>query len=436
MAKGRTLVKGTLLLTLSALALRGVGVLFHGYLAGVLGAEGMGLLQLVFTVGILAGTLGSSGSRVAVLQLASAARGRGDRHGLSAVLRGCLRYALAVSAAVAAALFVAAGPLSRGLLREERTTLALRIFAVFLPCTAVCGVLRSTFTACGRVRELVAADLLERLVCVGLTILLLGMAGRDLRRVLGSVLLAGGLATCLSLCVLFWLLKKDRLPRVRPDRTVARVCVPLALNDYLRAGLGAVEQFLIPLGLGKHSSPEAGLAAYGIIGAMVFPVLTLPEEMLFSLSDLLIAELSRLKARRDRRRLNALVKKSLACASLLAAATAAGLWFGGPAIGRLVFHSPAAGQMLRLFSPMVLFLYPDAMVDGLQKGLGQQLHLVRYNSITNVIDVVGLFTLLPRFGIWGYVATYVTSHLVNFFLSLRRLLVYLDEIPEERFSVE
>lgn len=436
MAKGRTLVRGTLLLTVSALALRGLGVLFHAYLAGVLGAEGMGLLQLVFTVGALAGTLGSSGSRVAVLQLASAARGRGDPEALSAALRGCLRWALAVSSAAAAALLLLAEPLSRGLLHEVRTAPALRIFAVFLPCAVVCGVLRSTFTACGRVRELVAVDVLERLVCVGLTALLLRAAGRDLRRVLGSVLLAGGLASLLSLILLALLLRRDRLPRTAPDRGVARLCVPLALNDYMRAGLGSVEQFLIPWGLGRHSSPAAGLAAYGIIGAMVFPVLKLPEEMLFSMSDLLIAELSRLKARRGRKRLIALVNKSLGCAGLLAAVTAAALYFGGPAVGRAVFRSPAAGDMLRLFSPMVLFLYLDAMTDGLLKGLGQQLWLVRYNSLTNVIDVLGLFTLLPRFGIWGYIATYAASHLVNFFLSLRRLLISLDEIPGERFSVE
>jgi O-antigen/teichoic acid export membrane protein len=78
---------------------------------------------------------------------------------------------------------------------------------------------------------------------------------------------------------------------------------------------------------------------------------------------------------------------------------------------------------------MVLFLYADAMVDGLQKGLGQQLHLVRYNSFTNVIDVLGLWLLLPRWGIAGYLFTYCLSHLVNFFLSLRRLLT-VTEKPE------
>ena len=115
--------------------------------------------------------------------------------------------------------------------------------------------------------------------------------------------------------------------------------------------------------------------------------------------------------------------------ALYALGVCAALWFGGGVLGRVLFRSEQAGRYLRLFAAMVLFLYPDAVVDGLQKGLGQQLHLVRYNSFTNVIDVLGLWLLLPRYGIWGYVFTYCLSHLVNFFLSLRRLLIVVEN-PE------
>ena len=421
-------MKGTLLLTAGALALRAVGVLFHGWLARTLGPEGMGLLQLIFTLGAFAGTLGSSGSRVAVLQLAAAARGRGDRQALAGVLWGCLGYGLLAGSGTAVLLCILSGPLSLRLLPEPGTAGALKILALFLPCTVVCGILRGFLTACGRLAALTGAELLERLACVGLTVLFLRWAGQELTGVLRGVLLAGGCAGLLQLGLLALPVRRERLPRgVPPDRTVAKTCLPLALNDYLRSGLGAVEQFLIPYGLGKYSSASAGLAAYGIIAAMVFPVITLPEEMLYAMSDLMISELARLKANRELGRLRTLVGKSLACTSGLAAATAAGLYFAGPAMGRLIFHSEQAGRLLRLFSPMVLFRYPDATVDGLQKGLGQQLWLVRYNSLTNVIDVAGLFLLLPRFGIWGYIATYVTSHLVNLFLSLRRLLIALEE---------
>jgi len=208
---------------------------------------------------------------------------------------------------------------------------------------------------------------------------------------------------------------------------VLRQALPLGANDCLRSGLGSVEQFLIPWGLERSGSRSAALAAYGTVSGMVFPLLWFPAEILFSLSELLVSELSRLLARGEQRRLRALVRKSLALTALYALGICGLLWLGGGFLGRALFGSAQAGRYLRIFAPMVLFLYPDAMVDGLQKGLGQQLYLVRYNSFTNVIDVLGLWLLLPGFGMAGYVFTYCLSHLVNFFLSLRRLLTVLAD---------
>lgn len=425
--KGRTLIRGTALLALSALTLRGVGVLFQRVLAGRIGAKGMGILQLVLTVGGFAGTLASSGVRAASLQLVAAAWGRGDRPGVAAAVGGCLRYGLCVSAAVGAGLILLAEPLAANLLREPRTVPALRMLGLLLPLTMLSAVLHSSFTACGRVRELVRVELIERAITIVLTLFLLRRA-RGLSAVCAAVITGSGIGAGLSACTLW---RRFRRTALRPDRLlgaeVVRLCVPLALNDYLRAGLSAVEQFLIPWGLERHGSRHTALAAYGRISGMVFPVLWFPGELIFALAELLISELARLQAQGRTARLQALVKKSLLAVSGYAAVVFALLYGFGDALGRALFDSAAVGRELRLFAPLVLFLYVDAIVDGLQKGLGQQLYLVRYNSFTNVIDVAGLWTTVPRFGLWGYLGTYCVSHLANLFLSLRRLLIVTAE---------
>jgi stage V sporulation protein B len=233
-------------------------------------------------------------------------------------------------------------------------------------------------------------------------------------------------AGAFSFLLLLRRLRRD-LPPPGALPPVARTALPLGLNDWLRAGLGAVEQFLIPWGLERTGSRHAALAAYGTISGMVFPLLWFPAEIIFSLCELLVSELARLLAKKEHRRLRRLVRKSLGLTALYALGVSAALYLGGGLLGRALFQSEEAGRLLRIFAPMVLFLYPDAVVDGLQKGLGQQLHLVRYNSFTNVIDVLGLWLLLPRFGLAGYVFTYCLSHLVNLFLSLRRLLLVTED---------
>ena len=340
--RGRTLVRGTLLLTVSGLALRGLGVLFQSVLAARVGAEGMGVLQLVLTVGGFAGTLGSSGVRVAALQLTARAWGRGDRPGVAAALLACLRYGLLVSAAVGAGLILLAGPLSAILLRDGRTAPALRLLGLLLPFPILAGTVRSAYTACGRVKELVTVELCERPVSVGATLLLLFAAGRDPARACAAVI-AGSYGVSAFTFLVLWrrmngALQGGRGERIlrcaqndssgrpvrraggqwpplrtgtgrgtRPLRTgtgrgtrplwalaagraalppVARRALPLGVNDWLRSGLGAVEQFLIPYGLEKTGSRQSALAAYGTISGMVFPLLWFPAEIIFSLCEL------------------------------------------------------------------------------------------------------------------------------------------------------
>ena len=93
----------------------------------------------------------------------------------------------------------------------------------------------------------------------------------------------------------------------------------------------------------------------------------------------------------------------------------------GP-LAQILYRSAEAGRLLRLFAPVALVLYLDALVDGMLKGLSEQVANVRYNTITSALDVALLFVLLPRYGLGGYVFTFIAAHLVNFALSLRRLL--------------
>ena len=65
MFSGRQILKNTLLLTAAALLLRFASMLFQAHLAGRIGAEGLGAVQLLLSVSAFATTLGLAGMRVA-----------------------------------------------------------------------------------------------------------------------------------------------------------------------------------------------------------------------------------------------------------------------------------------------------------------------------------------------------------------------------------
>ena len=429
--KGKTtILGGALLLTATNLFLRLVSIGFNVFLTEEIGASGLGLLQLISTVSVFALLVGSSGVRVAAMFLCAEEFGHRRLGGVKGAMSSCLTYGVIVSSAVGITSFFLADFFANSWLGDPRATLSIRCMALFLPFTCLCGIMTGYFTACSRIRQLVIIEIGERLLSLLLTvILLLTWAKRDLERSCCAIILGSSLGCVADYILLYAMYHRDTRG-ITKDKSLSigsrliRLCIPLALNDYLRSGLNTAEQLLIPYGLARYGgSTEEAMGAYGTIHAMVFPVLMFPAAVLYSLSDLLVPELSRAKAMGRRLRIIDLTDKCLRLTFLFASAVAGFLFLCAEPLSLWLYKSADAGQYLRIFAPMVLMLYLDAIVDGMLKGLAEQISCVRYNTITSAMDVVFLFLLLPKYGILAYILSFLITHGINLWLSIRRLLM-------------
>ncbi len=426
----KNLFYSALLLTLANLLLRTISMVFQVYLSKAVGAAGIGLLQLVLTVGSLAMTVGTSGVRVAGMYLCAEEFGRHRPGGVRKAVTSCLTYALLASTATAAALLYLAEPIAAGWIGDARAASSLRLTALFLPLTCLNAVMTGYFTAASKVGRMVIADIAERLLSIVLTLGLLRFwALGDTERACCAIVAGNSAATAAGFFLLYFLYLLDRR-QLHPSREALHMprrmlslSLPLAFNEYLRSGLGTLEHMLIPRGLAKSGdSYEASMAAYGTIHGMVFPILFFTTSVLYSLSDLLVPELAKCTASQNGVRVRHLTDKCLRLSLLYACCIAGGLYCLSGRLGQLIYDSPDVGLYLRLFAPLVLILYLDAIVDGMNKGLGQQVVCVRYNTFTSLMDVVLLFLLLPKYGIGGYYFSFTVTHLINFYLSARRLV--------------
>ena len=86
-----------MLLTTVNLVLRLVSTAFQVYLSGRIGAAGIGLLQLVLSVGGLALTAGMAGIRTATMYLTAEELGKRRPENIRWVLSSCMRYSLLCS---------------------------------------------------------------------------------------------------------------------------------------------------------------------------------------------------------------------------------------------------------------------------------------------------------------------------------------------------
>lgn len=440
MSISNAMVRHTLLLSLASIWMRGVSMLFQVWLSRRMGAAGLGLLQLVSTVGMLAATAGTAGVRVAAMYLTAEERGRKNPAGMRRASVCCLRYGFAVSVTVGLVLQFAAPWVSGVLLQEPDAAGALRLFGAFLPLSCLGAVLSGWFTACVKIRQLTLVEIITQPMVLALAALFLSRA-QDAAACCRAIMLANGLGETGMLAVLYLLYRRAQknIPPQNRDgmwRRLLRLCLPLAMSDLLRSGLSTAEQLLIPQGLAASGlAHTGGMAAYGVIHGMVFPVMMFPATLLYALADLLVPELARCDAAGSKARIAYLSRRCLQMGLLFAAFTAGLLYAAAAPLAQLLYADDRAGGYLQLFAPLILMLYLDAIVDAMLKGLGQQVVSVRYNILTSALDIILLLWTLPRWGIDGYFWSFTVSHGINFLLSLRRLLRITRSAPQPDYCL-
>lgn len=415
-----------LMLTGVNLLLRLVGTSFQVYVSGRIGPAGVGLLQLVMSVGSLAMTAGMAGVRTASMYLTAEELGRKRPGNVVWVLSGCFVYSILCSGVVSISLYLSAPYLAQKWIGDVRTVGAIRLYAGFLPITCLCGVMTGYFTAANRIGILAAVEVAEQLFSMTVTLLMLTFwAGTDPAKACQAVVFGGGVSGVITLSALVVLRLLERQPSdasIQVRRRLLQCALPLAAADVVKSGISTTENLMVPRRLSRFPGSREPLAAFGLVCGMVFPVLMFPAAILFGLAELLIPELARCTAAGSQTRIQYLVRRTLRTAMLYGFLFCGWMYLLAEPLCCKLYHSPEAGVQLRRYCLMIPMLYCDAVTDAMTKGLGQQRDCVRYNIITSALDVLFLYILLPRWGMDGYYLSFLVTHAINFILSLRRLV--------------
>ena len=441
MKRLRRFFLNAVLLGATTLFMRSIAVIFNAYISGKIGAEGMGLYSLITSVYGFAVTLATSGVSLAVVRLVSEELDKPDGAGVINAMKKCTGYALGFGTASFALLFFGARFISEQILQDPRTYLSLRVFSVALPFIALSNVFSGYFNAVRRVYKSASASMAEQFVKIALTIMLLrallpkGMEYGALSLVLGTAIAE---ALSFSYLLIFYLLDKKKYIRAskRQDdpqmkERMLRISLPIALSSYLRSGLVTIQHILIPIGLRKHGADYGtALASYGTIHGMVFPLILFPSAVCSTFSGLIVPELSELAAKyetvRNNRHICYIVRRALSLATVFGIGTAGILICFAEPLGILVYQSTEASNYIRIFAPLVPVMYLDTTVDGMLKGLGQQLHSMFYNIIDASLSVFLVWSLMPGIGLYGYVICVFVTEMINLAFSLTRLLTVTE----------
>ena len=299
-----SMLYGTLILTGTSIVSQFLGFVYRILLSRLIGAEVMGLYQLIMPVFSVIMALTAVGLTVAVSNLSSQYHARGNRAAIAQVLRRCLAVFLLLFAAVAAVVVLLYDPISVYLLGDARTQLGLLLL---LPCILLTGVEnlhKHFFYGTGNIRPPAAVELCEQFIRTGAVLgLLVVFLPQNPERTVG--LIVTGMILCeLFSAVTLLLLARRHLNRAggltgaplehrQLNRRIASIAVPIGLTSLLGNLMGSATSVLIPQRL-VHAGAEVSeaMSAFGVLCGMTLPMLCLPTAFIGALGLVLVPKLA------------------------------------------------------------------------------------------------------------------------------------------------
>lgn len=427
--KKNAFLVNTVILTVSSVALRILGIYLTSFLTGKIGAEGIGLFQLIFSVYMLAAAFAVSGVSVAVTRLVAESAEKANLPA-SAVLKKSIAFAGVVSVCIAILLYNLSSFIGTDILNDPRTVMPLRILAPSLPFMAVSACLRGYLVGMGKIIKTASSSIFEEVVRLSIIIGTLGFFLPNGLEAACEAVVIGSLGSevlgCLYLFILYQTEKKKKAPPAAQRgvmKKILGISMPIAAGFYLRSSLRTVETVLIPSSLERYGlTNREALSQYGIISGMSMPVLFFPTVLLFSMSTLLVPEIARANAAGNRTRVINTAARVVQGALLLSVLCCVIFLLFSHNLGQVIYKNDAVGSVLAILAPLTPLIYMDIVVDAMLNGLNQQVYSMKYSVADSLTRITLIFLLIPVFGVAGFYIAIFAGAIFNSLLSLRRLV--------------
>ncbi len=442
--KRTVFVKNAAILTVTSLILRTIGIFFRIYLSAKIGAEGMGLYQLVISIYVLGSTFATSGISTAVTRLVADELVCGTPRSVRHILRRSVTISFLIGVASALLIFFTAELIGTWWIKDTRAIPALKMLAWSLPSMGISSCLKGYFTARRRVAHASRAQLLEQAVRIGLIALIVDhFAVGGLGSACLAIMICDTVAewvSCLYVAIGYGFDQKrltkechgvDGTRRHIPVvRQLLNIAAPITAGRYLNTVLRTIENILVPASIARFcGSQELGLSQFGALKGMALPLIFFPASFLSAMSTLLIPELSSANVRHQQGSINRAVEKALHITLVSSMLIGAVFTVFATPIGMLLYNSAEVGVYLRVLAPLTPIMYGESIVDGMLKGLNQQVSSLKYSVADSAIRIVLIFFLVPLRGMGGFLFIMVISNVLTSFLNLNRLLTVTGVKP-------
>ena len=418
------------ILTITALFMKSIGMLFNLYISNKIGSEAVGIFSLIMSVYMFAITLATSGLSLACTRIVSEQFAQKKFFDGLKAIKSCLFFACFLGIGSSLILLIFSPVIAKKFLNATVSSLPFYLISFGLPFISLSSVLNGYFSAIRKGYKSALSQIFELLIKIIATLFLLNFyATQNVERICICLILADVISEVSSCCFLFILYKIDKrnfctrsIYNFTFKKKILKITFPVFITSYIRSGLSTLKQFLIPSRLVLFGLPYSfALSEYGKINGMTMAILLFPNVFITSFSNLLIPEFSSLMVKQYKKRIEQICQKVFLTTSLFSIAISILFFLFANQISLLIFHNLECCNYIKILSPLILFMYPDNIIDSMLKGLNKQFEVMVCNILDLILTIIILYFLLPYLGVTGYLLSIMISEIFNFCVSFFHL---------------
>ena len=432
MRKAKLFIINGIILTITSFIIRTVSMSFNVYISNKVGAECTGLFQLILSVYLFAITLATSGISIAATRLVTEEMTKDNNKGAKTVIKKCIIYSLFLGIISGIVIILLSDFVVTKCLHSKISKIPLYAIAIGLPFISMSSAINGYFAAVRKVFKTSSSQILEQFVKILSTSFLLSLfLPKGLEYACLALIIGDVVAEVISFTYIFLLYLNDKkklsdfgyIKNKNYRKDILSISLPIAFTSYIKSGLSTLKQLIIPIRLEKSGlSCQKALSDYGIVSGMALPLLLFPSVIITSISSLLIPEYSSFYAKNDTNQINRISYKLLKITFIFSICVF-GIFFTFPdELCSLMYKDTNVVYYLKLLSPLIILMYIDTIVDGMLKGLNEQVAVMKCNILDLFISTILLYILLPKMRIMGYIVVLYISEILNVVISIMQLI--------------
>jgi len=433
--KKKSLKQNTLILTITGFIVKSIGFIYRIYIANSIGAEGMGLYQLVLPIYNLVLLGLTAGVGIAISRLVAEESVKGNDKGSKriAFVAGSAIFVAAVL--IVLLLMINIDFVVNVLVGDIRTKTSLMYLLPAIPFIAAITSIKGYFYGKQEVMPNALSQITEQIVKLFVIIAIADIFSYgDLERkcLFATIgLVSGELANVLVVYIAFIFKRKPQNKAINTSvmkkrdigRSILKISMPITANRLILSLLGTVEFILIPQRLALYGLTNAeSLSEYGKLTGMAAPVVYFPSMLTGALATALVPAIAEAVAMKRVTVANRQISRSIRLTLVFGFLFTSLFVSFSTDIANLIYPGQNVGSMLFLLSFTGAFFYVQQTLFGVLNGLGKETVTLKHSMITSIMRLGFVWFAIPYFGMYGYIAALFFTNIIGSILNLRTVI--------------